>query len=71
MRQYPDRLKKRHLKSLFGTYAAAAKALGVSKGAIGNYADDDLIPENHDLKIRYRLKPEAFSRSANRTGARP
>lgn len=57
---FPKRLKKRHLPKLFGSYKAAAKALRISKGAIGNWETDDPIPENHDLRIRYELKPEAF-----------
>lgn len=68
---YPKRLKPPHLKQLFGTYTAAADALGISKGAVGNWPKDEPIPENHDLRIRYELKPEAFRSGAHHNGARP
>lgn len=54
------RLTKKQAVKLFKTSTALATALGISKGAVGNWGWDEPIPENHDLKIRHELKPEAF-----------
>ncbi|HLW75314.1 MAG TPA: Cro/CI family transcriptional regulator [Gammaproteobacteria bacterium] len=54
-----QRLSKQEAIALFPTAKALATALGVSKSAVSQWPDGP-IPENHDLKIRYELKPEHF-----------
>jgi len=65
--RYPKRLKPPHLKRLFGTYTEAARQLGISKGAIGNWPKDEPIDEGYDLKVRHVLKPEAFVEQDSRS----
>ena len=54
-----QRLSKHEAIALFSTAKALAAALGISKSAVSQWPDGP-IPENHDLKIRYELKPEHF-----------
>lgn len=54
-----QRLSKHEAIALFSTAKALASALGISKSAVSQWPDGP-IPENHDLKIRYELKPEHF-----------
>lgn len=54
-----QRLNKQEAIALFSTAKALATALGISKSAVSQWPDGP-IPENHDLKIRYELKPEHF-----------
>lgn len=43
-----------------GAQQRLAVALGLSKQAVSDWGDGP-IPEVHDLKLRYELKPEAFA----------
>jgi len=54
-------MKKHEAIALFGSVEALRDALGLgTRHAIYMWPDDEPIPEVHDLKIRYELKPEAF-----------
>ena len=53
------RLHKQEAIALFSTAKALATALGISKAAVSQWPEGP-IPENHDLRIRYELKPERF-----------
>lgn len=43
-----------------GAQQRLATALGLSKQAVSDW-DEGPIPERHDLRLRYELKPEAFA----------
>ncbi len=53
------RLSKKEAIALFSSAKELAKALGISKSAVSQWQDGP-IPDNHDLRIRYELKPEHF-----------
>jgi DNA-binding transcriptional regulator YdaS (Cro superfamily) len=53
------RLSKQEAIALFSTAKELAKALGISKSAVSQWPDGP-IPDKHDLRIRYVLKPEHF-----------
>jgi len=57
------RLSKQEAIALFHSAKALAGALGISKAAVSQWPEA-AIPENHDLRIRYELKPEHFRREA-------
>lgn len=55
-------ITKEQAISLFGSVKELQAALGLkTHSAIYMWRDGEPIPENHELKIRYQLKPEAFS----------
>lgn len=41
----------------FENKSALAKALGISKQAVNNWAEDGPIPEARELKLRYEILP--------------
>jgi DNA-binding transcriptional regulator YiaG len=41
----------------FKTKTALADALGITKQAVSNWADDELIPEAQALKLKYEIIP--------------
>ena len=53
------RLSKKEAIALFSSAKELAKALGITKSAVSQWPDGP-IPDNHDLRIRYELKPEHF-----------
>ena len=53
------RLSKKEAIALFSSAKELATALGISKSAVSQWPDGP-IPDNHDLRIRYELKPEHF-----------
>jgi DNA-binding transcriptional regulator YdaS (Cro superfamily) len=53
------RLSKQQAIALFATAKGLATALGISKSAVSQWSEGP-IPEIHDLKIRYELRPEHF-----------
>jgi len=53
------RLSKNEAIALFSSAKELSKALGISKSAVSQWPDG-AIPDNHDLRIRYELKPEHF-----------
>lgn len=56
-----DRLTKEQAIELFGSVEALRLALGLkSRAAIYLWKPGKPIPENHDLRIRYELRPVLF-----------
>ncbi len=53
------RLSKKEAIALFSSAKELAEALGISKSAVSQWPDGQ-IPDKHDLRIRYELKPEHF-----------
>jgi DNA-binding transcriptional regulator YdaS (Cro superfamily) len=53
------RLSKQEAIALFTTAKELALALGISKSAVSQWSEGP-IPQNHDLRIRYELRPEHF-----------
>jgi DNA-binding transcriptional regulator YdaS (Cro superfamily) len=53
-------LKKQQAVSLFKNASDMASALGITKSAVSQWADDRPIPAAHALRIRYELRPEHF-----------
>jgi len=53
------RLHKKEAIALFSSAKELAQALGISKAAVSQWPDGP-IPDNHDLRIRYELRPERF-----------
>lgn len=53
------RLSKQEAIALFSSAKELAKALGISKSAVSQWPAGP-IPDNHDLRIRYELRPEHF-----------
>lgn len=56
-------ITKAEALSLYSTATELADALGIGKSAVSMWPDGP-IPEAHDLKLRYELKPEAFAKKA-------
>lgn len=56
-----DITKARALE-LLGGVVGVAKALGITKGAVSQWAEEEPIPDGHAYKIIYELCPEAFPR---------
>src|SRR5690606_6913604 len=51
---------------LYGSVKALQAALGLkTHSAIYMWPDGEPIPENHALRLRYQLKPEAFDEKGN------
>jgi len=54
-----DILKKDAIGA-YGTQQALADALGIGRTAVTMWPDDRPIPREHQLRLRYELKPEIF-----------
>lgn len=55
-------ITKEQAIALYGNKVRLAEALGISKAAVSQWADDKPIPEAQALKIRFILKPEEFKK---------
>lgn len=44
----------------YGTQQALADALGLGRTAVTMWADGKAIPREHELRLRYELKPDVF-----------
>ena len=55
-------ITKTRALELLGGVVETAKALGITKGAVSQWAEEDPIPDGHAYKIIYELCPEAFPR---------
>lgn len=64
------RLSKHEAIALFSTAKGLATALGISKSAVSQWSEGP-IPEIHDLKIRYELRPEHFRKRPAGPGLPP
>lgn len=51
--------------SLYGSQAALARALHVSKQVVSRWPNGAPIPERYALRLRFVLKPEAFCSTAD------
>lgn len=60
-------LSKHEAIALFSSAKELAKALGISKSAVSQWPDGP-IPDKHDLRIRYELRPEHFRAAAGDAG---
>lgn len=54
-------LQKEVAIALYGNQSKLARALGVTRAAVSKWEDNKPIPQAQALRIRYELKPEAFS----------
>jgi DNA-binding transcriptional regulator YdaS (Cro superfamily) len=52
-------LSKQEAIALFTSAKELALALGISKSAVSQWREGP-IPDKHDLRIRYELRPEHF-----------
>lgn len=59
----PVEITKQQAVEMFGTQANLARALGIERSAVSQWADGP-IPELQALKIRFVLKPDLFDRVA-------
>ena len=57
---YPNWLTKEAALAIYGTPKALAEALGIERANVYMWKAGQPIPQKHDLKIRYVLKPELF-----------
>jgi DNA-binding transcriptional regulator YdaS (Cro superfamily) len=53
-------IQKKDAIAAYGTQQALADALGISRTAVTMWSDDKPIPAEHDLRLRYELKPDVF-----------
>lgn len=59
-------LTKEEAIELFGSVKELQAALGLkTHSAIYMWKDGEAIPEAHELRIRYQLKPKAFDAQGN------
>ena len=62
-------LTKRQAITIFETRQKLADALGLKSVSTismwGGGGDDALVPEVHELRIRYELRPDAFDADGN------
>jgi DNA-binding transcriptional regulator YdaS (Cro superfamily) len=63
MMSAPVEITKQQAVEMFGTQANLARALGIAKSAVSQWADGP-IPELQAMKIRFVLKPHLFGRVA-------
>lgn len=59
-------ITKERAIELFGSPTALAEALGIERANVYMWEDGKPIPQKHALRIRYELKPEAFTRNGKR-----
>lgn len=62
-------ISKQEAIDAYGTQQALADALGITRPAVTMWPDDAPIPERHELKLRYVLKPERFAEVSKQTAA--
>lgn len=55
-------IRKETAVDLFGGVTQLAKALGITKAAVYQWPNGEPIPEAQALRIRYQLKPRAFTK---------
>jgi len=55
-------MTKEQAISLYGSASRLAEALGITKGAVSLWRDDRPIPERHELRLRYELKPKGVEK---------
>lgn len=60
---------KEHVLAHFGTQAAAAEALDITRQAIAMWPNDKPIPEIHALRLRYEIAPKVFGPKPKRRKA--
>ena len=53
-------ITKKKAVELFGTQAELARALDITRSAVGQWGWKDPIPDAHAMRIYYELRPEAF-----------
>jgi len=53
-------MTKREAVALFKNAAELAEELGITRSAVSQWADDESIPEVHELRIRYEILPKRF-----------
>ncbi|GLQ96441.1 hypothetical protein GCM10007863_08590 [Dyella mobilis] len=51
---------KHEAVAAYGSQQALADALGISRTAVTMWPGEEPIPEVHELKLRYELKPQIF-----------
>jgi hypothetical protein len=51
---------KRDVLAVYGTHEAAARALGITRGAVTMWPEDRPIPDRHALRLRFVLRPDIF-----------
>ena len=56
-------MKKQEAVDIFGSQNKLAKALGLTRQAVGRWDWENPIPAKHALRIRYELKPELFEKA--------
>lgn len=56
-------MTKQEAVQLFRNQSDLAEALGISRSAVSQWDDEAHIPEVHELRIRYVLRPEHFETS--------
>lgn len=57
--------KEKALSLFNGNGAALARALGITRAAVSEWPKKSPIPENHELRLVYELKPEHFQAKDN------
>jgi hypothetical protein len=60
---------KREAVAAYGTQQALADALGIGRTAVTMWQDDLPIPKEHELRLRYELRPDLFGESPAKTQA--
>lgn len=56
-------IRKETALALFGGVTQLAKALGITAAAIYQWPNERPIPHQQYLRIRYEIRPEAFTKS--------
>lgn len=51
---------KEQAVSAYGTQQALADALGIGRTAVTMWPDGKAIPREHELRLRYELRPDIF-----------
>lgn len=53
-------ISKKEAIEAYGTQQALADALGISRTAVTMWSDDRPIPKEHQLRLKYELRPDVF-----------
>lgn len=60
---------KEQAVSAYGTQQALADALGIGRTAVTMWRDGKAIPREHELRLRYELRPDIFGSAPDATAA--
>lgn len=62
-------MKKERAIEIYGSAANLAHALGITRSAVSQWKSGKNIPREHELRIRYELRPDLWPDQSHREAA--